>query len=55
MLFNSQNRQVLNIIASGKGVIACEKINSIDSLSTKSEDGVFFQKMNFTVLIKEKL
>ena len=37
-------------MVSGKGVIPYEKINSIDSLNLKPEDGGFFQKMNFSVL-----
>ena len=44
MLSDSQNRQVLNIIINGKGVIPYEKINSIDSLSLKRENGIFFKR-----------
>ena len=44
MLSESQKREVLNIIARGKGVTPHEKINSIDSLSLKPENGIFFSK-----------
>ena len=38
------NWTVLNIIVSAKGVIPYEKIDSIDSLSLKPENGMFFSK-----------
>ena len=44
--------KVLDIIVSGKGVILYEKSNSIDSLNTKSENGVFFSKDKFSSMLK---
>ena len=38
---------------SGKGVLPYEKINSINSLNSKPEYGIFFRKMNFSVLQKK--
>ena len=35
---------------SGKGVLPYEKINSINSLNSKPEYGIFSRKMNFSVL-----
>ena len=35
-------RAVLDIIVSGKGVITYEKINSINILNLKPENGIFF-------------
>ena len=52
MLNESQNS--LDIIASGKGVIPYEKINSIESLNSKPENGVFFSKDEFYSTIKGK-
>ena len=49
MLNDQQKRKVLDIIFSGKGVIPDGKISSIDSLNIKPENGLFFQKMSFTV------
>ena len=44
----SQKRKVLDIIASGKGVISYEEIVSIDSLKSKPENSIFFSwRMNF--------
>ena len=48
MLLDQKNK-VIEIIVSGKGVIPYEKIERIDSLSIKPEDGFFFQEMNFLV------
>ena len=42
MLDSSQKRAVLDIIVSGKGVITYEKINSINILNLKPENGIFF-------------
>ena len=42
MLNDQQKRKVLDIIVSGKGVIPYEKVNSIDSLNIKPENGIFF-------------
>ena len=49
-LTNNQRNKIIEIIVSGKGVIPYEKIETIDSLSIRPEDGIFFfQKMNFLV------
>ena len=48
-LTNNQRNKIIEIIVSGKGVIPYEKIETIDSLSIRPEDGFFFQKMNFLV------
>ena len=40
----SEKKEISDIIVGGKGVIPYEKINSIDSLNLKPEDGVFFLK-----------
>ena len=42
-----QKNMVIEIIVSGKGVIPYEKIETIDSLSIKPEDGIFFSKDEF--------
>ena len=39
----SQKRKVLDSIVRGKGVIPYEKIVSIDSLSIKPENGIFYK------------
>ena len=41
-LHYSEKKKVINIIVSGKGIIPYEKVESINSLSTKPENGVFF-------------
>ena len=48
-LSNNQRNKIIEIIVSGKDVISYEKIETIDSLSIRTEDGIFFQKMNFLV------
>ena len=52
MLNDQQKRKVLDIIVSGKGVIPYEKINSIDSLNIKPENGIFFSKDEFFSTLK---
>ena len=52
---NNQRNKIIEIIVSGKGVIPYEKIETIDSLSIRPEDGFFFQKMNFLVHQKVKM
>ena len=47
MLNDQQKRKVLDIIVSEKGVIPYEKINSIDSLNIKPENGILFSKDEF--------
>ena len=49
MLDSSQKRAVLDITVSAKGVIHYEKINSIESLNLKLENGIFFSKDEFLV------
>ena len=49
MLDSSQKRAVLDIIVSAKGVIHYEKINSIESLNLKPENGIIFSKDEFLV------
>ena len=44
MLNDQQKRKVLDIIVSGKGVVPYEKINSIDSINIKPENGRFLSK-----------
>ena len=48
-LSNNQRNKIIKIVVSGKDVISYEKIETIDSLSIRTEDGIFFQKMNFLV------
>ena len=54
MLNELQKRKVLDIIVSRKGVIPYEKINSIDSLNSKPENGIFFSKDEFYSTLKGK-
>ena len=49
-----QKNMVIEIIVSGKGVIPFEKIETIDSLSIKPEDGIFFSKDEFFSTLKGK-
>ena len=49
-----QKNKVIEIIVSGKGVIPYEKIERIDSLSIKPEDGIFFSKDEFFSTLKGK-
>ena len=46
-LSNNQRNKIIEIIVSGKGVIPYEKIETIDSLSIRPEDGIFFSKDEF--------
>ena len=43
-LSNNQRNKVIEIIVSGEGVIPYEKIETIDSLSIRPEDRIFFFK-----------
>ena len=45
---------MIDIIVSGKGVIPYEKIETIESLSCKPEDGIFFSKDEFFGTLKGK-
>ena len=53
-LTNDQRNKIIEIIVSGKGVIPYEKIETIDSLSCKPEDGIFFSKDEFFSTLKGK-
>ena len=50
-----QKNKIIKIIVSGKGVIPYEKIETIDSLSQKPEDGIFFSKDEFFCSLKNKM
>ena len=47
-----QKNKVIDIVVSGKGIIPYEKIETIESLSLKPEDGVFFSKDEFYSSLK---
>ena len=47
-----QKNKVIDIVVSGKGIIPYEKIETIESLSVKPEDGVFFSKDEFYSSLK---
>ena len=47
-----QKNKVIDIVVSGKGIIPYEKIETIESLSQKPEDGVFFSKDEFYSSLK---
>ena len=49
-----QKNKIIEIIVSGKGVIPYEKIETIESLSCKPEDGIFFSKDEFFSTLKGK-
>ena len=51
-LSNNQRNKIVEIIVSGKGVIPYEKIETIDSLSIRPEDGIFFSKDEFFSTLK---
>ena len=53
MLLDQKNK-VIEIIVDGKGVIPYKKIERIDSLSIKPEDGIFFSKDEFFSTLKGK-
>ena len=54
MLDSSQKRAILDIIVSGKGIIPYKKINSIDSLNLKPENGIMFSKDQLFSRLKGK-
>ena len=54
LLSESEKKQVLDIIASGKGVIPYEKIKSIHCLNLRPENGVFFSMDEFYCSLKGK-
>ena len=47
-----QRNKIIDIVVSGKGVIPYEKIETINSLSIKPENGVFFTKDEFYSSLK---
>ena len=53
-LTNNQRNKIIEIIVSGKGVIPYEKIETIYSLTSKPEDGIFFSKDEFFSTLKGK-
>ena len=53
-LTNNHKNKIIEIIMSGKGVIPYEKIETIESLSCKPEDGIFFSKDEFFSTLKGK-
>ena len=50
-----QKNKVIKIIVSAEGVIPYEKIETIESLSIKPEDGIFFLKDEFFSSLKDQL
>ena len=46
--------KIIDIVVSGKGIIPYEKIQAIDSLSIKPEDGIFFTKDEFFSSLKDE-
>ena len=54
-LNGQQERKVLDFIVSGKGGIPYEKIDSVDSLNIKPENGIFFSKDEFYSTLKRTL
>ena len=47
-----QKKKVIDIIVSGKGIIPYEKVETINSLSSKPENGVFYTKDEFFSSLK---
>ena len=54
-LSSDQKNKVLEIVIGDKGIIPCEKIESIDSLQITPEDGIFFSKDEFFSTLKGKM
>ena len=54
-LSQSQKTELIKIIVSGKGVIPYEKIDSINALQKRPENGNFFQKKNSLAHSKDSL
>ena len=48
----SEKKKVIDIIVSGKGIIPYQKVETIKSLSSKPEDGVFFTRDEFFSSLK---
>ena len=53
-LTSEQKKKILEIIVSGKGVIPYEKIETINSLLIKPEDGIFFSKDEFFSTLRDE-
>ena len=53
-LDTEQKNKVIEIIVNGKGAIPHEKIETINSLCVKPEDGIFFSKEEFFSSLKDK-
>ena len=53
-LTSEQKKKILEIIVSGKGVIPYEKIETINSLLIKPEDGIFFSKDEFYSTLRDE-
>ena len=49
-----EKNKIIDIVVSGKGIIPYEKIQTIDSLSIKPEDGIFFTKDEFFSSLKDE-
>ena len=49
-----QKQKIIDIVVSGKGIIPYEKIETIESLSRKPEDGVFFSRDEFYSSLKDE-
>ena len=54
-LSQSQKTELIKIIVSGKGVIPYEKINSVNALQKRPENGIFFQKKNYLAHLRDNL
>ena len=50
----SEKNKIIDIVVSGKGIIPYEKIQTIDSLSIKPENGIFFTKDEFYSSLKDE-
>ena len=50
----SLKKKVMDIMVSGKGIIPYEKVKTIDSLSCKPENGVFFSRDEFYSSLKDE-
>ena len=51
-LSQSQKTELIKIIVSGKGVIAYEKIDSINALQKRPKNGIFFSEERFFSTLK---
>ena len=53
-LSNAQKTKILDIIFEGKGIIPYEKIVNMHSLFSTPENGIFFEKTEFSSELKQK-